>query len=311
MEKSKLRMAVCIYGQPRNFEFCFPSLKKHLLNVYNPDVFICTDSQKNRIMELYNPVAIKIYTQEEINKEIGPRRYMYGKIIPCPNWPTFQINPPNEMNLMFLVTKCNELIKSYEETHGSYDVIVMIRFDIKFLYIQPIIIPKENILYLPRIDANQWPVDKNGLYWALGYANHTCWGTPAVIQLILDTYHWSDEYFKKVGVFCGEIMLKRLCDDRDIKIQHTNVTQMIIRGNKEVPYAWNRLPLSKTHYPQYLDPPLPISGHIPGYEPWIGKQWVDNLYKPKEYFDHPRHEKNKRIEKLLQKKLKRHHENFR
>jgi hypothetical protein len=207
---------------------------------------------------------------------------------------------------MFLVTKCNELIKINEEKHGSYNIIVMVRFDVKFLHIQPIVAPKENVLYLPHIDANQWPVDKNGLYWALGYANHTCWGTPAVMQLVLDTYYWSDEYFKKVGVFCGEMMLKRLCDDRDIKIQYTNVTQMIIRGDKEHPYAWDRLPLSKTHYPQYLDPPLPKSGHIAGYEPWIGKQWVDgNEIQLNTFFKRPAH-LSKRRSMLLQKRLARH-----
>jgi hypothetical protein len=292
MRGNKFKVALCMYGQPRNFEFCFPSLKKHILDVYHPDVFTCIDEQGDRIKELYNPVAMEVCSQEQTIKEIGPRRRMYGKIVACPHWPTFQINVPNEISLMYYALKCKHLLKLYEEEHGIYDVIIMTRFDIKFLHIQPITLPEENTLYIPLVDANQWPADPIRLHWTLGHAIHIGWGTSKLMSTLIDTYNWSDEYYKKVGVFCGEIMLKRFCDDNNIKIVYTDVEQMIIRGTKDNPIAWDRLSLSDTHYPQYLEPPLPKSGHIHGYEPWIGKQWVDSIpFAPKVY---PPHQPKKR-----------------
>ena len=58
-------MAFCIYGQPRTWSFCFPSLKKHLLDVYHPDVFLCTDGEQEQMEKAYHPTAMEAISPEE------------------------------------------------------------------------------------------------------------------------------------------------------------------------------------------------------------------------------------------------------
>src|SRR3989304_4806894 len=63
-----MRIALMMCGQPRTMEFCFPSQKKHILDAYHPDVFIYSDDQRQRMIELYNPVTIDVRCQEEISR---------------------------------------------------------------------------------------------------------------------------------------------------------------------------------------------------------------------------------------------------
>ena len=262
----KLRMALCIYGQPRTMEFCAPSVKEHLLDVYHPDVFICSDEQGDKMKELYNPVAIEIHADSEIWKSIGDRRNWYGFTHPSPGWPQFQIKPSLVLNFMFKGWRCGEMLRAYEAEHGQYDVVVTTRPDIKFLYIQPITMPEEKSLYIPRVDAHQWPIDESGLHWKLGYSTHTWWSSSVIASSIFDSYNWSDQYFRETGVWCGEMMIKWFCDKSNIKVQYTDVTQMIIKGDKDNPrsnsIAFGKL-LSAFHYPEYLSPPLSKELHIP------------------------------------------------
>lgn len=61
-----------MYGQLRKFKHCFPSIKKFILDEYNPDVYICTDYISNYVasvgagandgtyqeaLDLYQPVS--------------------------------------------------------------------------------------------------------------------------------------------------------------------------------------------------------------------------------------------------------------
>lgn len=262
----KLRMALCIYGHPRTMEFCAPSVKELIIKPYSPDVFICSSEQGDKIKELYNPVALEIYTETEIYNAIGDRRYRYGRFIPQPGWHQFILQPDQTLNYLYRGQQCGKMLQKYEAIHGIYDVVVTTRFDIKFLHIQPIIMPEENSLYIPSIDAHQWPVDESGLYWHLGYSAHIWWSSSSLAKVILDAYTWSDDYFQETKVWCGEIMAKWFCDKNHVNVHHTDVTHMIIKGDKDHQYsnsvAFGKQ-LSATHYPEYLSPPLPKEFHIP------------------------------------------------
>jgi hypothetical protein len=301
-----MKVALCIHGQPRTFEFCFPSIKTNIIDKYNPDIFICTDSQETKIRELYRPTKMMICLDDDINKYLGVRRFSYGKVIPCPHWPTFQIRPPEVLIAMYRMLKCKEMLQKYENQYGRYDVVITTRFDIKFLHIQPILLPDENVFYIPRVDANQWTADEQRLHWVLGHSAHIWWGTSKLTEKILDSYSWSDEHFKLTGIFCGETLTKSYCDKNNIEVQYTDVEQMIIRGTKERPMAWDKMPLSATYYPQYLDPPLPTKNHIPFYEPWIGKQWVDIKERVIKQYSNEHHS-DRRERRKLERKLRREH----
>jgi hypothetical protein len=247
-------------------EFCAPSLHEHLIDMYNPDIFICSTEQGEVMRELYNPTKMRIYTDEFIYDSMTTKRARsYGLIVPIPGWPQMQIVPSMELNYMWQGMKCKEMIAEHEKKHGVYDVVVSTRFDIKFLHIQKITKPVENRFYLPLIDAHQWKAEK-GIHWHLGYSAHMWWGTSKVAQILLDGFHYSDDHYKETGIWQGEMRVKWMCDKMGIKPVFTDVTHMIIKGDKDHPrsntLAWSQ-ELSATHYPQYCDPPLPIEGHVP------------------------------------------------
>jgi hypothetical protein len=246
------RMAFCIYGQPRTMEFCFPSIKKHILDVYHPDVFICSDSQGDRIRELYNPVAMEIHSVEEENELMGERRLQYGLIqhnnTPYPKFPT------QDLSVMFKTWRCGEMMKEHERINGVYDITSGSRFDSKYLSIEPIHDPQENTIYLPRVDANQGAADVRGVHWGTGYSTHFWYGTSVIGRMLLDSYNWSDEHYQATQEWNTEKALKWRCDKDGIKIHYIEVRFMLIRGTNELPCAagveW--LPLSPIYYPEYL-----------------------------------------------------------
>jgi hypothetical protein len=249
-----MRVALCIFGQPRTFEFCFQSLKRHLLDPYKPDVFLASCYLDDRLREVYKPVAMEIHSIEDEWGLIGNRRYKYGAQVPFPEYPQYPIRPPEDLSLMFKSLKCVEMLKKYEDEHGKYDVVISTRFDAKFLQIQSITIPEPNTLYVPRIDACQNVCDANGLHGGVGYGSHMLWGSSDVMKSVLSSYIWSDECYNELHRWCGELMLKWFCDKHKIKVQHVEVTFMLIRGDSHHPRsheAGNGYPLSEYNYPQY------------------------------------------------------------
>lgn len=295
-----MKTALCIFGQPRTMEFCAPSVKTLILDKYHPDVFVCSDSQGEKIKELYNPVNIQIYELCQILEQLGNRKSKYGTVIPIPGWPQpeMKFNISSIFSGLFMAMKCKEMVEEQELKTGKYDVIIVTRFDVKLLYIQPITRLEENTFCIPRIDAHQWEADENGIHWHLGYSVHTWWGSSDIAKTLLNMYSWTDEYFYKVGVFCTEMMLKQFCDEHEVNIEYTDVTQMIIKGDKDHPRSCSMRygqELSATHYPEYLSPPLPKSGHrpVPQYT------WGGEPARIKPYFSHPpkQHRKSRFLHK--------------
>jgi len=251
---NKPRIAFCIFGEPRTMEFCFPSIKTHILDVYHPDVFVCSNEQKDKIIELYHPVSIEINSNEEEEKLMGEHKYRYGKSQPCPNQPAYPKYPQRDLSGMFKAWRCGELLKEYEKIHGKYDIVITTRFDTKYLYVQPISIPDKNTLYIPIVDANQGRADENGVHWKTGYAAHFWYGSSDLARIMFDTYNWTDDYFKESGIWNGEMALKWKCEKEKIIVKYINVDFMLIRGTNEVPCSAGVVwpPLSATNHPEYL-----------------------------------------------------------
>ena len=260
-----MKIAFCLFGEPRTMEFCYPSMKKHILDVYNPDVFICSNEQESKMRELYNPVSIEIRSTESEEVVMGEHRIRYGKVFPCPNQPKYPKYPHHDLSGMYKAWRCGELLKLHEKEHGKYDIVMTTRFDNKFLYIQPITKPEKHSLYIPLIDANQGKADENGIYWKTGYAAHFWYGTSDIARIMFDTYNWTDDYFKASGIWNGEMALKWKCDTEKIKIHHIDVKFMLIRGTNALPCAagaeW--YPLSDTYYPEYQDKELSATFNVP------------------------------------------------
>jgi hypothetical protein len=258
-----MKMALCIYGKARTFQFCSPSVKELILDVYHPDTFVCSEEQGDRLRETYNTPFVEIREDRDILHQLGTPKYPEWQEFP--EWPQYHLYTPQEMCYRFRGQRCGEMLKAQEQKTGIYDVVLVMRPDIKYLYFQPITIPNKNTLYLPKTDAHQYTVDEKGLWWKVGYSGHTWWADSILAKTLLEN-SWSEEAYKNVGVWSGEMLLKWYCDNHNINIEHVDVTQMIIKWNNGVPYSDSfefGKPLSATHYPQYCNPPLPIEGHIP------------------------------------------------
>lgn len=256
MEKTNgsLRMAFCMYGQPRTMEFCFPSQKNHILDVYHPDVFVCSDSHGDRIRELYNPVAMEIHSLPEEASLMGEHRLRYGTVqhndTPYPKF------PHQDLSVMFKAWRCGEMIKEHEKINGKYDILAATRFDTKYLSVEPIHTPVENSLYIPRVDANQGAADVRGVFWGTGYSTHFWYASSDIGHILFDSYNWSDEHFQATGEWNTEKSLKWRCERDGIRIYYIEVKFMLIRGTNAVPLSAGapgfQLPLSPTNYPEYM-----------------------------------------------------------
>jgi hypothetical protein len=204
--------------------------------------------------ETYHPVAMEVISQEEQRARIGERIHRYGDEVPNPGpYKDYPIHPAGDLQFLYKMWRCREMMRDYEEKHGEYDVVVVTRFDAKFLNIQPIEKPKPNTFYIPLVDAFGKKAE-NGIHWGMGYATHIWWADANTASTILDSYNWSDEIFKETHQWCGESMTKYFCDKMGIKVEYTDVEFMLIRGTSREPREglppWNFL--SKTCHAEYL-----------------------------------------------------------
>ena len=237
-----MKMALCLAGKPSTMEFCYPSLKKHLLDVYNPDVFACSDEQGDRIDQLYSPKLSSIIGQDYITHQFESRLSQYY---------ICQTEPMKDLSVNWKVRRCGEMLKEWEDDvlGEKYDVVAFSRFDVKFLHIAPIEIPEPNTLYMPIVDGLLTPADQNGLHFG-GYSTQLCWMSSDVAQKFSYFYNSMDKLYQRRNGWHNEIMFKMYCDQVGIIPKLVDISMMIIRGTNANPLATDLNPLSK--YPEFL-----------------------------------------------------------
>jgi hypothetical protein len=236
-----VKMALCLAGKPSTMEFCYPSIKEHILDVYNPDVFVCSDEQRDRIDQLYNPVVTDIYAQEYITHQFEGR---------LPRYTICQTEPLKDLSVNWKVRRCGEELKLHEILLcEKYDVVAFSRFDVKFLHIAPIEIPEPNTLYMPTVDGLLTNADQFGLHFG-GYSTQLCWMSSDVAQKFSHFYDHMDELYQKRNGWHNEVMFKMYCDQVGIIPKLVDISMMIIRGTNDNPLATDLNPLSK--YPQFM-----------------------------------------------------------
>lgn len=119
INKPKKRIALCISGQVRNFEYNYLLLKKNVLDYLQPDIFCYmdgneSDETKFKFTKLYKPKDIIWCNKTFENTKITP----------------------NSEKMFYRIFKCNELKKKYE-LKQKYDVVIRIRPDTIFSYTLP------------------------------------------------------------------------------------------------------------------------------------------------------------------------------
>jgi len=244
-----MKAALLICGQPRTMEFCYPSIKAHILDVYKPDVFICSDEQKERLVELFNPVNIDIRTQEEIDIEI---KVLRGKYV----YPKDEIVPHKDLSISWKVYRAAQMKREYESLNGfEYDVVFITRFDVKFKSIQEVREIEENKIYVPKVGAYWYtPPDTPGIHWH-GYSTHLCWMSSQVADKISRLYFFGENNYQLASVhnkqwgYIPEHVLKFFCDRNHIKAEFVDIEMMLIRGTNDAPLSFHNQYL--TEFPEY------------------------------------------------------------
>lgn len=242
-----LRTALCITGLPRTMEYCFPSQKQHLLDVYHPDVFtVCTTPEFHRVVDLYNPTGFIALTEEEVLEKATELRHGLTPVA----------YPPSALPFSYKAKLCVELMREWEKAQGyEYDLVFFSRFDVKFKSIQPVSLPEQDTLYVPRVGA-YWatPPADPGIHWG-GYSGHLCWTTSRVAEMISNIYYAPEDWH---GRSCAssetwgnaaEYLLKYFCDNNGIQARLVDIEMMLIRGTSESPLSFNWQDLSA--YPDY------------------------------------------------------------
>ena len=148
-----MNIALCFYGQPRFYGITFHNYFNHILEKYNPDVFIHTWWSKNMVGSLYPcaPWAIAALSEEDrivknsviddLIKFYNPKKIKYDDY----NLVNIKHHKPNYYQY-YTQYAVKELLTQYElEKEIEYDLVIRARFDLLI---------RQNIPY--QIDNNLW-----------------------------------------------------------------------------------------------------------------------------------------------------------
>ena len=201
-----MKVALLLTGHMRCWQQVFPNTKQHLLDKYNPDIFIHTwdseaywdpHSQKGvteggpkldveAIRETYNPVHMVVDHYENFEQNFEERAKQFT---------TFYHVPKNQISMWYKVGRGMTMIEDYMMFSGvTYDLIIRLRPDLVFN--EP----------LPDFDMNK--------FYTLGYRNHMGQGTSDMIQvgnfftmsLFCKVLYHLPHLYKETGLLCPHVI---------------------------------------------------------------------------------------------------------
>jgi hypothetical protein len=140
-----MKIAVCISGQPRNYEQGFKELKKWFLNKYDCDVYIHTWYDTKSVFETGHDYLEKktySFTQNDYDKILKlykPKAYEFQKPITFDETDITGSHLPYKLNNIlsaaYSIHACYNLVR---ESGIEYDYIIRYRFDLQFTkYVSP------------------------------------------------------------------------------------------------------------------------------------------------------------------------------
>ncbi len=140
--------AICFSGLVKNFDLCYPYIKKNLLdNLKDYDVFCCVEDDVNAPqIEVLHPAKIQKIKSSEVDGIIKPElkklhKENYKKLFFLE---TSKFNLRNTYQQIYKLKEvCNSLENYMKENNVSYRYFIRIRFD--FLPINPISPDRLNI----------------------------------------------------------------------------------------------------------------------------------------------------------------------
>tara|TARA_R110002167_G_scaffold258994_4_gene465524 strand:+ start:456 stop:1169 length:714 start_codon:yes stop_codon:yes gene_type:complete len=132
-----MKVAICLSGQTRNSELCYPFISDNIVKCnsdHDFDFFIHTwegsdgssswessiDIDKESIIDIYNPRLYDIEKQKLFNNDIGDYKTILGDISMI----------KRVKSMFYSILRCNELKCKYEKDNNfKYDCVIRLRFD--------------------------------------------------------------------------------------------------------------------------------------------------------------------------------------
>jgi hypothetical protein len=209
-----MKVALLLTGHMRCWDQVFPNTKQHIIDKYNPDIFIDTwDSEAywdphsekgvteggpqldvHSIQRLYKPVHMNVEKYEEYEDNFTTR---------AKEFETFYHVPKNQISMWYKVGRGMLAVEQHMMLTGkTYDVIIRMRPDLVFN--EP----------LPEFDPNK--------FYTLGYRNHMGQGTSDMVQvgnfftmsLFCKVLYHLPNLYRETGLLCPHVIsehfIKRL-----------------------------------------------------------------------------------------------------
>jgi len=195
-----MKIALCLKGQPRNYEKGYDHIKREILDKYDADVFGHCWWDKNKIGQPYStaPWASGNYTIED---NIPEKLYKLYKFIAI----TFEspktfiakraYNIPRDPEKSFDSYKSNyysqnkvlSLVKDHENVNGEYDWLIITRYDIEISNFPNLFELDKDKIYVDHFHRSRKFVFNDNL-WIFG--NHK--------YAFIDIYEKFDEVYDKM-----------------------------------------------------------------------------------------------------------------
>ena len=165
-----MKIAVCISGQPRNYEKGYQELKKWFLDRYDCDVYIHT--WKDKVMEAghkYVKERTYEFIEDDYNRILElyqPKDYFFQKPIPFDTkeikGPTIGYKLNSTLSASYSIYAAYQLAK---QSNVNYDLVIRTRFDLEFTdYISPecIFLKDLSLLDPNKISLFEYPKTEEG-----------------------------------------------------------------------------------------------------------------------------------------------------
>lgn len=201
-----MNVALILTGHMRCWDKVFPNTKQHIIDRYNPDIFIETwdseaywdpHSQKGitengpklnslSVMENYKPVYMNLETYEDLEQNFAKRAEQFTN---------FYHVPKNQISMWYKVGKGMLAVEKHMLTTGkTYDLVIRMRPD---LYLNE---------SLPEFDPNK--------FYTLGFKNHMGQGTSDMIQvgnfftmsIFCKVLYHLPQLYKETGLLCPHVI---------------------------------------------------------------------------------------------------------
>ena len=227
---NKIKVALCLSGEPRSSMFCFPYIYEAFLKpnpLFKTDTYI--HSWKNfRALDLYNPKNYKIQ-----NTNDG----FIGDIINTLNFsPSLQEQLSyynlhtkstnflfNQIKMFYSIKECFNLIQE------DYDIIIRCRYDLIFLnrdFIQSIIYSIINNDYNIFIPYSGFPK----INQSKGYNDQLAIGDLSSMNVYSNIINHLPSICYKVNRWDGEVFIKHILDNNNnIKVSQSFINHKVVR----------------------------------------------------------------------------------